>query len=462
MSDNSSFDGQGQSNSSQPQFFRVDPSSIPTPWYVFRRDHFVNQVTSKVNRMIHGVGRPLTKEEGDAITEHMTRDTAIEASAWLFAIPPAVVMTLRGRASFRFPFYSPKGIRFNPQAFPTTRFQLLSGSNAEAAWHFTRGAAYGKLIQWFMVAPLASILGGLLVSTSLVNDKRLTSLLADFKSNVQTNARRRGFMTGGGATSYSEVLQQYIQEFNTSLELTQEIGRRLLAVREKLEDTDLDAQTRNKLLQNERTLEEEFTKQAEKLRIFYERALQLKRNMGRDAESIPFPSNPFQQPDSQRQESDDAHASFGQNPQQAQSQDWAASAPPRGGQYQVPPATPLVEDKWDNQDDVLDDASPMAPSQRSKTAGYEAPPTSGSAWDRLRKQARSGQGSAPQESKPQGDSAWAAARQGPKEEFTYDKAEEEKNLAKEQAQKEFDAMLERERRGETDDQPPPKSRGRWR
>lgn len=90
--------------------------------------------------------------------------------------------------------------------------------------------------------------------------------------------------------------------------------------------------------------------------------------------------------------------------------------------------------------------------------------TSGSAWERLRRSAGVG-GSAPS----QGDQAarpqsWVerrrAAQQASSEQgtdsYTYSESDEEKSLARQQAQKEFDAMLERERQGSEGE-----SRGRW-
>ncbi len=71
----------------------------------------------------------------------------------------------------------------------------------------------------------------------------------------------------------------------------------------------------------------------------------------------------------------------------------------------------------------------------------------GSAWDRIRK----GENLDPQ--KP--ESAWSKQRPSPpgqssgssNNDFTYNKSEEERNYAKDEAQKEFDARVERERRG---------------
>lgn len=100
----------------------------------------------------------------------------------------------------------------------------------------------------------------------------------------------------------------------------------------------------------------------------------------------------------------------------------------------------------------FDDASPVAPAERG--APRRQPATQGgSAWDRLRRQQSSnaaGQGSTEQVSawrrKREEEVTPRGAREGSS--FSYTSADEEKVYAKDQAQKDFDEMLERERRGE--------------
>jgi hypothetical protein len=112
----------------------------------------------------------------------------------------------------------------------------------------------------------------------------------------------------------------------------------------------------------------------------------------------------------------------------------------------VPP--PSSEDFTDAS--LFDDASPVAPAARAGSSSYSS---GGSAWDRVRQQSRSGNvaGQSGSASTPRSRSYGQTSDQ-----YTYSKADEEKALAKDQAQKEFDAMLERERQGESD-----KANRRW-
>jgi hypothetical protein len=167
--------------------------------------------------------------------------------------------------------------------------------------------------------------------------------------------------------------------------------------------------------------------------------------------------------DQPQEATDDWTTGDNQASSQANSQTTAAAQPYRPQWQQQPQrsqprwqsmrtqteAAPGQEQQaFDDDPSLFDDGSPVAPTHRQdqpRTTG----PTSGSAWDRIRQQSASQS----QESGNRG--TWGRNRQQPapsqeRNEYSYSKSDEEKSLAKEQAQKEFDDMLERERRGEED------------
>lgn len=105
---------------------------------------------------------------------------------------------------------------------------------------------------------------------------------------------------------------------------------------------------------------------------------------------------------------------------------------------------------------TFDDASPVAPAEQEKAASQ--PSVQGSAWDRIRSQVRPG-GAAQDRGSTGQTSAWArrreaerasrSAQEGTSFNFSErDEMKEDKPYSKEQAQEDFDDMLERERRGE--------------
>lgn len=107
-------------------------------------------------------------------------------------------------------------------------------------------------------------------------------------------------------------------------------------------------------------------------------------------------------------------------------------------------------DSWDSLD-ADDDASPIAPSHRVVTQ----PEPSDSAWDRLRQQAATQNKQLKQSSpNPQTPNRWSdlqtrgVGSPDSKDSYSYSSADLEKSTAKEQAQREFDQLLDRERQGE--------------
>jgi hypothetical protein len=132
-------------------------------------------------------------------------------------------------------------------------------------------------------------------------------------------------------------------------------------------------------------------------------------------------------------------------------------------QTETPKASLPIEgrDTQASQSNDFDDASPTAgQGMRADTAQQ-----SGSAWERIRRGSKSGGQSGGsswptnnQEASPQSrESAWAKLQNNTQPEqrqglttgdsFAFSKSDEERSLAKDEAQKEFDARVERERRG---------------
>ncbi|PNY25453.1 Uncharacterized protein TCAP_04606 [Tolypocladium capitatum] len=131
-----------------------------------------------------------------------------------------------------------------------------------------------------------------------------------------------------------------------------------------------------------------------------------------------------------------------------------AQAKPGWNMYRQPQPSkaPPSRDSWNVPSGGFDDASPVSSAgQQSSPANY-----SGSAWDRVRQQSQyqprqtSQQGQQTWEA-PQSTSGWGStdddASPQYRDGYSFSSADEEKALAKSQAQKDFDEMLDRERRG---------------
>ena len=108
--------------------------------------------------------------------------------------------------------------------------------------------------------------------------------------------------------------------------------------------------------------------------------------------------------------------------------------------------------------DDFDDASPTGGSgvmgdYSSSSSSSSSSAEGGSVWERIRNQNASGAASSPTTTREYGGGRGAAAGRGKGEKvdggesFSFSSAEEERQLAKDEAQKDFDARIERERQG---------------
>lgn len=155
---------------------------------------------------------------------------------------------------------------------------------------------------------------------------------------------------------------------------------------------------------------------------------------------------PEQQQDYPSQ-SNDSYQQPSQPAQTERQQSWTS--------YSRPEPAQQSSRGWDVTDE-LDDASPVSPSSRSQ--GDSTPSYSGSAWDRVRQQSQYSPRQSRKDQKtweaPQGtNSGWgneddaSPQNRGTRDSYSYSRADEEKATVKTQTQREFDELVERERRG---------------
>ncbi|KAI1434248.1 hypothetical protein GGR50DRAFT_418128 [Xylaria sp. CBS 124048] len=127
------------------------------------------------------------------------------------------------------------------------------------------------------------------------------------------------------------------------------------------------------------------------------------------------------------------------------------------------------DDEFDSFDD---DASPVAPSAVTDEAASSS--SSGNPWDRIRQKAKSGSATWERGDSSGQEHGWGALRQDkaqqtrdstPKtDNYSYsddDEAKEKRNYEREKAQKEFDDLIEAERRGDNGDSSNKRGGRRW-
>lgn len=123
--------------------YRIDFSKLPSPFLMSQLGAKKGEMMSKAigDNLIYAqsiLDRPLRQDEVDAISYHLAKSVAITS----YGLPAGIVIgsayAYRGMRDWTFPFWKPKeGSRFNPD-----RFGPLRGRLAQASWHGVRFNLY--------------------------------------------------------------------------------------------------------------------------------------------------------------------------------------------------------------------------------------------------------------------------------------------------------------------------------
>ncbi|CAK7270442.1 hypothetical protein SEPCBS119000_004091 [Sporothrix epigloea] len=334
--------------------------------------------------------RVLTQEETQILASYSATLTKRMSYEFPALIGTVFFLERRTRASFGFPFYKPSA-SFSPNYFPNSKSPMLEGAQARLAWHSLRFTFYTA------ASHFALKLAFIAWATSLNK--------MDFESNPKLADLRETLRNSRG--KYEELEKE---------------------ARKELRDKQMAGRSRPEPVSQSRSYPE----------------------VGR--------GEPAQ--------------GGGQTTQvPAQKQQWLQPHKQQQPQPQPQPQEQAFDDFSDSfadAHDEFDDASPVAPSARREEL---TKPTGGpgASWERLRHPGAQGQKPMAISQAPQGQYGWEALRNGqppPKQaipassssegnrqttgDYTFNSADEEKAYAQSQAQKDFDALLEKERRGESE------------
>ncbi|GKT44192.1 uncharacterized protein ColSpa_04373 [Colletotrichum spaethianum] len=396
-------------------------------------ERYVEHMRRMLTASAMSMGRQPTQEEVNVLC-HITYKEA-QTVAW--AIPVSVMLaaalTWSGRGTYRFPLFQPKFVKFSPDVFPTAKAPYLQGRLANRMWHNTRFVAYFAASSLGVAPFIGSYATSVAVATAQ-RDERLNQFRKDIKPErlMQISARsmppavlaRQRQRTASAISA----LEKELAKFPTEEEVAQKAG----------------PETAEKEVQGLReTISFVQSKIAEYRRILdqLDELIERKSNGGGDDASAPnqdyealsassstsgytLPTEPNRAPPisySRDPPSSEGRSGWGWGQKGSSSQQSSSSS-----------SNGSLSDDLD-----IDDASPLAPAAKSQSSTPSS--GSGSAWDRLRQASR----------QPPRASGGAQAQQSESDAYyTYDAVDKEKNAEKDKAQAEFDAMIERERRGD--------------
>ena len=128
-------------------------------------------------------GRPLTPTEAEAVALQVSRKQVYTMAAACGGIVGGALLAFAKRKTFKFPFRKPKPVeRYN--SFPLQRAPLLTGQYSRAAWHIARGFAYVG-VGWSLLIPLYDYMGRNAQAVNLLRDERTKNLTQEFGRSLQ-------------------------------------------------------------------------------------------------------------------------------------------------------------------------------------------------------------------------------------------------------------------------------------
>lgn len=352
-------------------------------------------------------GRILNQREAEGFAFHSSKRVLYSFSGSVMAFVVGYSLAWTGRKTMKFPFMTPKPSE-KYENFPNRYLPILRGQYARLMWHITRGNIYAG-IGLLVAGPVFGAMGDSSMMVGLYRDDRTKDTVMKMKGNfdrINSNRARAGNPSAQPATSEQQK-----------------------------EDTSGFGDQEN---------QDYFNAPADDNSTYYNN------NSGQNFEET------F---------SESGSGTLAAETQSRQSASTTFSNKSSEVSRSVPQSQSQTTSKSSGQGfyfDEDDDASPTAGNDpdMNTPSPYQS---SGSAWDRVRRgmpappnrQNRNDVANVP-EGRPRISRSSPESQNDPyqskADSFSFSSSEQERQLAKEQAQKEFDDMLDRERQesGSTD------------
>jgi hypothetical protein len=377
--------------------YNIDRSQFPKPipilgpLFGYTDQLFSKVLQQKVQTASNALKRPLSQEETSAFAYWTAKQISIFSYGPPLGIAAGLWRAYSTAPLFRFPFWQPNLEKLQPDAFPP-KMPIMRGNRAVLAWHAVRGLAYGAVGNY-----IAQILfGSYSMSVAAVgelSDPRLKAMVEAVRQQAQ---QRRGSLPNprGGQPGTVDGAQQ-------------RGGVRI--------------------------------------------------GKGQQDDASPTGGVFGDENESLSKETSNGVSEDNVGGAQAAEGRWPGL--PRSRPTPAPRSVPETQSQ---PFDAFDDASPT--SGQGVVADTTTPQSSGSAWDRIRRGEKPTSAPKPDSGWQSGrgqqqsrQSAWSKQSNDTQQEqregsttgdsFTFSKTGEERGYAKEEAQKEFDARVDKERRG---------------
>ena len=361
--------------------------------------------------------RPLTQAEAEGYALHASRRTMYSIASPISALWVASILAIHGRKTMKFPFRKPQPLE-RYDNFPNRWLPVLKGNYARIAWQITRFNVY-TILCLALIAPVYASMGDSAMMVGLYKDPRtheVTKSMAASLKNTNGRLQRHTSNRPGVAQRNPQASDDTADDggFYTSSEQG--------AADNYSNQTDYSDGTA-------------YTDGTVDTSLLGDSQMQ-----SREARQ-PSPSSFTRDPALRQKPVRQGNQTFRNKPAAQSDRDFDNSPDP---------------------DYFFDDASPTAGNDPDTNAGTGSRGgSSGSAWERIRRSQnekldRSGAMSQSRQSSQgsrRGQTAWSGVRdeyETSADSFSFSTSERDRQLAKEQAQKDFDRMLEEERKGVED------------
>ncbi|KAH8666315.1 hypothetical protein BX600DRAFT_511257 [Xylariales sp. PMI_506] len=398
-----------------------------------RTQYVVNYIFSICS--LHDASRKLTQSEIDALAECAAKN--YRRHGW--APPATAAITLlsvySGRETFRFPFVSPKNSWswFNHKVFFSQKWAFLRGPPAAYAWHFVRFVAYYPLVglatRYFVKSYIS-----MSMAAAIITDPRLRGVHEATLQKVRQEREHGRFAMHGRRTQETE--QQ--GELSPADRQQRDDSYARVGLPPPTDVLGRPNSSRSPAGQTKQSADDWKSQEAQ---------------TGDNWDNSDVEFAPIQQTPRSSQQT----GAYDQPTSTSTRTSWWRGAGSSQEQTQESPP-PRSSTAWDDTDlfNDGDDASPTSPTTRkAELRGQgQGQAQATSSWDRLRQQAKANTSPFLGGDRSSQDTVWGQLRktelprtENEESSAAYSESDKAMNRSRNQAQKEFDAMLEAERHG---------------
>lgn len=127
----------------------VDTTNFPRPMPIlgalfgFTNTFYSKALHARFQSTMNHINRPLTQDEANALAYWTAKQISVMSYGGPIGVLGGAYQARRTMSNFRFPFYQPNLESFPKESWPSARMALQTGPRATFIWHLSRFMCYG-------------------------------------------------------------------------------------------------------------------------------------------------------------------------------------------------------------------------------------------------------------------------------------------------------------------------------